>query len=282
MASHDRTAWLPRLAWAVAAALLPTLVWAAGRSGKSTDAGQSNAPETVEMFAAIEGGQIDVKLIPKDSTQCRVMIENKTNKTLTVQLPSAFAGVPVLAQAGVGGLGGLGRGNRGGGGMGGNNNNMNQGMGGGMGGMGMGGMGGMGGGGMGMGGGFMNVAPEKVGQLKVPTVCLDHGKADPRPGVKYKIVPIEQYTDKASVREVCQMLGDGKIAQRGAQAAAWHLNNNLSWQQLAAKELRFADGTSRPYFTPQEIRAGMEISAGAANLAEQRSNTTKQVSASQN
>ena len=43
-------------------------------------------------------------------------------------------------------------------------------MGGGMGGMG-GGMGGMGGG-MGM----FNVPPEQVGQLKVATVCLEHGK----------------------------------------------------------------------------------------------------------
>ena len=63
-----------------------------------------------------------------------------------------------------------------------------QGMGGGMGGMGGGGMmGGMGGGGMGMGGGMFNVAPEKVGKFKVPTVCLEHGKHDPTPRVTYEI-----------------------------------------------------------------------------------------------
>ena len=53
---------------------------------------------TVEMFSAIEAGDIAVTLIPKDSTQARIMIANKTNKPLNVKLPAAFAGVPVLAR----------------------------------------------------------------------------------------------------------------------------------------------------------------------------------------
>ena len=68
-------------------------------------------------------------------------------------------------------------------------------MGGGMGGMGMGGGGmGMGGGGMGGGGGggFFNIPAEKVGQFKVQTVCLEHGKKDPRPAIPYEIKPIER------------------------------------------------------------------------------------------
>ena len=72
-------------------------------------AGERAAPadaETVEMFSAIDQGQLEVKLIPKDSTLCNVLIENKTDKPLTVRLPDAFAGVPVMAQ--MGGLGGLG------------------------------------------------------------------------------------------------------------------------------------------------------------------------------
>ncbi|MHA1567401.1 MAG: hypothetical protein ACTSX7_18985, partial [Alphaproteobacteria bacterium] len=109
--------------------LVATFVSAAERTGKRLKLGQFNPDDkTVEMFTAIEQDQIDVKLIPKDSTQCRVMIENKTDQPLNVKLPDAFAGVPVLAQ--MGGMGG----GMGGGGM--------QGMGGGMGGGGMGGGGG--------------------------------------------------------------------------------------------------------------------------------------------
>ncbi len=286
MAIHLRNGRSAGLGLAVALALLPALVLAADRRSKLPKPGQFNPEhQTVEMFAAIEAGEIGVKLIAKDSTQCRVLIENKTKRPLNVKLPAAFAGVPVLAQApglgglGVGGLGG-GRGNRGLGG------GRNQGFGGGMmGGMGMGGMG-MGGMGMGMfnvppekvganAPAMFNVAPEKVGQIRIATVCLEHGKREPQPSMKYEIKPIEQFTDKKEVHELCRMLGSGLINQRAAQVAAWHLNNNMSWQQLAAKRLRFANGTSRPYFAPQELRAGMQLVAISANLAKQRQQRQK-------
>ncbi len=251
----------PGLGLTVALLLLPGLVLAADRRGKVHKPGQfSPQHQTVEMFTAIDKGQIDVKLIPKNSTLCRVIIENKTDRPLSVKLPEAFAGVPVLAQVGVGV----------GGGVGGRAGGTQQGFGGGMG---MGGMGGMGGGmgGMGgMGGGFFSIPPEKVGKLKVTTVCLEHGKDEPRPAMKYQIKPIETFTDKTEVHELCRMLGTGRISQRAAQAAAWHLNCTMSWQQLAAKQLKFANGASQPYFSPQEIRAGMQIAATAAKLAKQR------------
>ncbi len=133
-------------------------------------------------------------------------------------------------------------------------------------------MGGMGGGMGGMGGGMgmMNVPPEQVGQLKVATVCLEHGKAEPRAAIPYEIKPLDGVTAKPGVRELCEMLGSGRINQRAAQAAAWHLNNGMSWQELAAKRLRFANGTSQPYFSPQEIQSGMSIAAAATRLAAER------------
>ena len=214
-------------------------------------------PKSVEMFQAIDDGHIEVKLIPKDSTECNVMIKNLTEQPLNVQLPAAFAGIPALAQFGGGGMGGMG------GGLGGNNTG-NQGFGGGMGGMG-GGMGGMGG-----GGGFFNVPPEKVGKLTTAAVCLEHGKKDPRPAIPYEIRRIEDCTDKAGVPELLAMLGTGRLSQRAAQAAAWHLQDGMSWQQLAAKRIRFAGGGSRPYFHPAEIQAAMKIAATAKRIAEQR------------
>lgn len=274
MTSRYRSAWLARLALMAAVAIVVGSLSGTGLADKSPrGAVGAAAPEVVEMFAAIEHGQIEVKLIPKDSTLCRVLIENKTKKPLSVKLPDAFAGVPVLAQAGMG-MGGVGAGGgvgrqRGTGGMGGQ-----QGFGGGFGGMGM--MGGMGG--MGMGGGMWNVPPDKIAKLQVDTVCLDHGKDDPRPGVPYVIKPIEQYTDKPAVHEVVRMLGAGQMPQRVAQAAAWHLNNNMSWEELQAKRLRFANGTWRPFFTPAEIELARGASAAAANLAEKRKSDQKTTS----
>jgi len=255
-----RSVWSRRLGLAVSMLLISALALAADRRGRAPKLGEFNPDhKTVEMFDAIDKGQIEVKLIPKDSRQSQVLVENKTDKPLNVKLPEAFAGVPVLAQAGAGlGAGGGNRrnNNRGGGG---------QGFGGGFG-----GMGGMGMGGMGMGMGMFNVPPEKVGKFKVTTVCLEHGKPEPRPAMQYEIKPIDSFTDKQEVHELCRMLGSGKINQRAAQVAAWHLNNQMSFQELAAKRLRFANGTSCPYFTPQELRAGMQLTVMATRLAEER------------
>jgi hypothetical protein len=220
----------------------------------------------VEMFAAIKAGDIDVKLIPKDSTTGIVMIKNKTNKPLTIQLPAAFAGVPVLGQIGIGG--GIGGGAMGGMGGGGGMGGQNQAMGGGMMGGGMGGMGGMGGGGFGgggMGGGFFNVGPEKVGKIKFAGVCLEHGKADPNPRVPYEIRPIDSYTKDPQVIAIVQMLGRGEIDQHTAQAATWHLENDMSWQELASKVgAKHLDGSKEPYFTHSQLELALRITREAA------------------
>jgi hypothetical protein len=95
---------------------------AAERKGPRLKAGEFNPEhEAVEMFAAAESGQIKVRYIPKDETQGRIMIENLTDKPLNVELPAAFAAVPVLAQFGGGGQGGggIGGGQQGGGNQGG-------------------------------------------------------------------------------------------------------------------------------------------------------------------
>lgn len=255
MATYLRNWQPPSAILAIGLLLLSGLGWAAERN-KAAKAGQFNSDdETVEMFQAIDKGDIAVRLIPKDSAQGRVMIENKTNKPLNVKLPEAFGAVPVLAQGAAAGGGGRGAAQPVGGGM----------MGGGGGGM-------MGGGGMGMG--MMNIPPEKVGQLKVNTVCLEHGKPEPRASIPYEVKPLESVTNKPGVREVCAMVGRGDIPQRAAQVAAWHLNNNMSFEQLAAKQLRFADGTSQPYFSPQELQAGLQITARATQLAQQRTKSS--------
>jgi hypothetical protein len=226
------------------------VLWAAEGRAKTGD--YQPGDKTVDMFEAIENGDIAVQLIPKDSTQCRVLIRNKTDQPLNVKLPEAFAGVPALAQAGAGKSSSSS-----------GKSNTQQTTGGGMGGMGM-------GGGMGGGMGMFNVPPEHVGQFKVATVCLEHGKSEPRAAVPYEIKRLESFTAKPGVREVCEMLAGGRINQRAAQAAAWHLNNGMSWQELASKRLRFANGTSQPYFSPQEIQSGMSLASAAARLAAER------------
>lgn len=259
-----RSCWAVRLGLAVAVAFIPGHLQAADPSRRASRVNRAQPAETVEMFQAMQDGRIDVKLIPKDSKQSNVLIENKTDKPLSVQLPDAFAGVPLLAQIGGRGGGRRGAGNFGGGGLGGSGQAFGGGFGGG-----------------GLGGGFFNVPPEKVGKLKVTTVCLEHGKPEPRPAMKYEIKPIAEFSDKEEVHELCRMLGAGLVGQRSAQAAAWHLNSEMTWQQLAAKQLKFANGMTRPYFHGIEIQRAMRAVSVAAQLAEQRKQADAQDSLSQ-
>jgi hypothetical protein len=262
--------WQLRCLIAMAAVLLLTTMASAaqGRTRRAKIGEFNSADQTVEMFNAIEKGDIAVKLIPKDSSLCRVRIENKTDKPLNVKLPESFVGVPVLAQAGIGGggIGGGGAGIGGGGGRSSTSSSGTQSMGGGMGGMGM--------GGMGMGGGMFNVPPEKVGQFEVPTVCLEHGKKEPNARVPYEIRPLESFTAKPGVRELCELLGNNKINQRAAQAAAWHLCCDMSWDALAKESIRHINAPSEPYFSRDEILAGMKIVATAVRLAEENKQKT--------
>jgi hypothetical protein len=239
----------------VALVLVAGSLAAADRSGKTQQGDLNPAANSVDIFEGIKTGQLEVRVIPKDSTLCRITIQNKTDKPLSVKLPEAFAAIPVLAQ--VGGAGGVGAGTT-------TTSRQPQPMMGGMGGMGMGGM--MPG--MGMGGGFFNIAPDQVGQLKVPTVCLEHGKAEPRSTMKYELRPIEEYSQDKALHEIGRMLGRGQISQRVAQVATWHLNSKMSFDQLARKELRFANGTRQPYFSAEEIRSGMQVVAAAVAAAQ--------------
>ncbi len=236
---------------------------------------QSLDNDTVEFFAAKKAGLIDVMFIPRSSKSANIMMKNRTKRKLSVRMPEAFAGVPILGQMGGMGMGGGGMGMGGGGmGMGGGGGGQ-QGMGGGGGG-GMGG-GGMGGGGMGMGGGggmggFQNIEPGRVRKVKVATVCLEHGKKEPNPRIKYDIVPIENFTRNAQVIELCRMLGSGKLDQMSAQAAAWHLTDDLSWQQLVQKiGATHLNGTSERYFHPNQVAMGMRYVQIAQQRAQLRS-----------
>ncbi len=279
------------LAMLACALVVPVCGNETGKKSKDKDA---EPIEEVEMFAAMKEGKIDVQLIPKDATQASVIIHNKGDKPLNIKLPAAFGGVSVLGQMGMGGMGMGGMGGMGGGGMGGMGGGMGgmgggmggmgggQGMGGGMGGMGggmggmgggmggmgggMGGMGGMGGGGM---GGMFRVNPDRPGKLKVPCVCLEHGKQDPNPRMKYKIVPIEEVNPDPRVRDLCAVLGQGKVPQNAAQAAAWHIANRMSWDELAHKnriESQYIGNVK--FFNPIELQTAFRLT-GLINQEQQ-------------
>ncbi len=116
------------------AILVPAARATAAEPANASDASPASASSNstgVNFFAAIRNGDLDVKFIPRDSRRAQVLIKNNTDQPLSVKLPDAFVGIPVLAQAN--GVGGNGAGNRNTT-TNNNKNNQNQSVGGGMGG----------------------------------------------------------------------------------------------------------------------------------------------------
>lgn len=232
--------------------------------GISSGWNYAGQPEVVDFFSAAEAGQLDVDLVPKSANQATILIRNKTDQPLSVKLPETFVGV--FAQGvgqGIGQGAGVNNVGAGGGGV--------QAVGGGFGG----GGGGFGGGGIGGGGGIFNVAPDSVRRVKVATVCLEHGKDDPKAKMDYVLKPIESFTSDTRVIEICKLLGSGTVDTAAAQAAVWHVSAGLSWQELAQKvRTQHLNGTVDLYFSPAQIEQAARIVHAVSQ------NATPQISAS--
>jgi hypothetical protein len=240
-------------------AVLWAVAWGATSWAAAPVAESKTTPPPVGLFEAMKAGQIEVQYIPLDgSRQAKLLIKNKSKEPLSLQLPANFGATPILAQLGGGGLGGGGQqGGQGG----------NQQAGGGLGG------GGGGAGGGGGQGGLFNIAPEKVGELKVATVCLEHGKLEPSKHIPYEVVPLEQCTSKPGVAEALDLLYEGKTNQKVAQAAVWHLANGLTWEQLAAKKINRVGRADTPYYEPAELQAAVELTKHVEKLAKAKAPT---------
>ena len=235
-------------------------------SATSASVSPSGVPD---LFEAEERQLVSVKYIPNDAKSAQIIVTNRTRRPLTLRLPVAFAGVPVLAQ--MGGMGGMGGGNQGGfaaGGIGGGP----QTTGGGGGGMGGQGMNGMGGGGMGMGGGgAFSIPPERSRTFRVPTVCLEYGKREPSSRMPYKLTRTETFSSDPKLAVVLESLGRGELPQKVAQAAAWHIGNGLTWEKLAAEKIDHAGGIpDEPYFSQAELVAAHRVVAVATEQAQRR------------
>lgn len=245
--------------------------------------------EEVEFFAAMDAGQIEAKLIPKNALGGNVLIENKTDKPLNVKLPEAAVGVPMHFQfGGGGGFGGGGQGGFGGGGIGGQQGGFGGGQqqqGGGFGGGQQGGFGGQGGGGQGGffggGGGFggvgvtnqimYSVPAERVVSVQFNSVCLEHGKPEANSRSRYKLVPVSMVSQDPVLYELLTVVGTGKVDSQAAQAAAWHLTDKMSFNQLASKMSQHLGGQPpTPYFSQAQLQGAQQLLAFSTKRSEER------------
>jgi hypothetical protein len=236
------------------AAVLLLGTWLGAAEPPKPPAEKAPKGEAIDMFAGMADGQIEVQLIPKDAAKGNLRVVNRSGKPLTVKLPEAFGAAPVLAQI----QPGPGRQNPFNpfpGNPGPNDSKQPQ------------RLGGM------VGQPLMYVGPEKPGQVKVELLCLDHGKPNPRPAVKYEVKRVDEVTDKQGVTEVCQLLARGEITHCAAQLAAWHFSNGMTWEKLAALRHKEVFG-SKPTYTAKEIEAAKKAAEKATEMAKKREQAT--------
>ena len=230
----------------------------------------------VDLFDAVDAGQVTVRLIPRNAMGGNVLIENKTDKPLTVRIPEAVVGISIHSQFGnFGAAGNLGLGNQGLGIAGlGNGQNGPQKIGGGIGpALGNGQVFGNGqGNGPAVGQGFFSIPAEMVVSLNFNSVCLEHGKPEPGPNSKYTLAPVSKISRDPVLYQLLAVVGSGKVDTKAAQAAAWHQANKMSFQQLAEKmNTPLGALTQTPDFSRSQILAAEQLVADAKKRAAEAS-----------
>ncbi|MEZ6047500.1 MAG: hypothetical protein R3C11_18360 [Planctomycetaceae bacterium] len=205
--------------------------------------------EEVELFSAMEDGKVASKLVLKDSKGGSLLVTNNTQQPLTVAMPKAMVGVQVLKQRslgsnnggggsfgsfGSGGGGGAqttggGIGNTGGINSGGGNNNFNS-------------------------GNLFSIPPSKTLSLSFNSVCLEHGKTEPAPRMEYTVAPVKTFSEDPVLERLLVNVSEQRIDKQVAQAAAWHLANEMSWTELASKSVKHLGGLPpTSYFSSAQL-----------------------------
>lgn len=221
---------------------------------------QADRP-THDLFAAIESGALEARYIASSANSGRLLLRNTTGEPFNIRLPEHFAAVPVLAQFDfdsifdpdsqqkqpqpVGGpFSNIG-------------NPLNS---------------GSGNGNQGAGQAppfnFFNqncIEPERVAQIRVTTVCLDHGAPDPRASMPYRLVPLETVNSDPRLADVLASFGAGECDQEVTQAAAWHVTDGMSFKQLGQlKGERRVTQPRAPLFSRQQLRKAEKLVEEAA------------------
>ena len=224
--------------------------------------------ERVELFAAIEAGQITARMQPRNARGGAIFIENHTNQPLTVELPATLVGVQVLPQfdglfPGPNSVGATG------------NSAANAGQGAnqpvGASPVGIGGPGGTANGNVPFNAApfnaFFSIPPERIARVEYVSVCLEYGAVDPRPGNVYRLVRVEEFSADPRLSLLLEELAWQGACTPGLQAAAWHVANGLSWEQLQALKYDRVNGPDPPLFQPHDLIAARTLVSTIDSMA---------------
>jgi hypothetical protein len=229
----------------------------------------------IDVFSGMDNGQIAVRVSAENAREGRIFLTNKTDRPLTVALPKALIAAQVLPQF-----------NQPGGGLFGNNQmGLNNGANGANGANGLAQM--VGGNAMpaGPGNGFPNpggqmnngfapnnffsIPPEKTVQLNLQSVCLNYGRPEPHSGLTYRLVKVESVTTDPVLRQLLENYSP-RTNRDAQQAAAWHLANGLTWEQIVNLTTQPAPGIAVPLFDAAQVQQARDLISQARKDAAER------------
>jgi hypothetical protein len=227
--------------------------------GQQAQTGPGQKPGLPFFRSGAPGYQPVISTLPEGTNLMAQAVVSADRRYVRVTTVPLFSGVGQVTQFNFSGGGAQGTGGAGGGG----------------GGMGGGGMGGGGMGGMGGGQGFFSIPPEKTIKVPFRSACLNHGKNEPNPHVEYRLVRTTEYTDDPVLAELIRMVGTGRMDQQSIQAAIWTRTDNLTFEQLANKQVRGIQGI-RYYFRPEQIARGRQLMTAAEVQVKERGDQPEQ------
>ena len=89
------------------------------------------------------------------------------------------------------------------------------------------------------------------------------------------VIPPDLFIPIAEDNGLIISIGRWVLEQACAQAAAWHLANHMTWEQLTDKKTHHLLGGDEIYFSAADIRAAMQIADRAIKLADARESDSK-------
>ncbi|MEQ1903754.1 MAG: hypothetical protein ABL888_06195, partial [Pirellulaceae bacterium] len=114
-----------------------------------------------------------------------------------------------------------------------------------------------------------NIPPGRDGMVSVKTVCLEHGKTDPTPKSNYTIRPIDELNTDPRLKKLIEMLATDQVNHGVAQAAAWNIANEVSWDALARKNrVELLGGYTEKFFTLEQVAAAKVLATRVMNEVE--------------
>lgn len=206
------------------------------------------AVPVVELFDAIDRELVEVTVIARSAHDANLFVTNNSGAPVSVKLPEVMGAVHVLKQlAPLSGNGGaanaIGVGN-------GPGNGQAQPIGGGVQNRGTNGPGNF----NLPGRPIFSIPSARTVQLPLKTVCLAYGRPDPQPKLQYRLVRLEEITSDTELKETLARYVAGEIDTQTTQAAAWHLQDGLSWKSMAQTRVGQIGGfPGDPLFTDQQL-----------------------------